>query len=126
MAEALLRTALEDVEVSSAGVGALVGHGADALAMRLMASRGYDLERHRARAFSGALGLENDLILTMSLSQRHYVERGWPLLQGRVFTLGYFDDMDIDDPYRRGDHAFRKALEEIETGVKAWTERLTS
>ena len=121
MAEVLLDAALDNVSVASAGVGALVGHSADAIAMRLMAARGYDLTRHRARAFDGAMGLQNDLILTMSQAQRHHVERRWPLLQGRVFTLGYHDDSDIDDPYRRGESAFRRALEDIEKGVDAWT-----
>lgn len=126
MAEMLLDAALDQINVSSAGVGALVGHGADAIAMRLMAARGYDLTLHRARAFDGAMGLQNDLILTMSLAQRQHVERRWPLLQGRTFTLGYHLDSDIDDPYRRGESAFRKALEEIEQGVEAWTEYLNA
>jgi protein-tyrosine-phosphatase len=35
------------------------------------------------------------------------------------------DDSDIDDPYRRGESAFRRALEDIEKGVDAWTGYLT-
>lgn len=119
-----MRVAFEPAQVSSAGVGALVGHSADANAIRLMAAKGYDITQHKARAFDGQMGLAHDLVLTMSLSQRHHVEREWPLLQGRVFTLGFFDDADIEDPYRRGDAAFRQALVDIEKGVAAWKKRL--
>jgi len=126
MAEALLRQGALNKEadteicVTSAGVGALVGHSADAHALRLMAGRGIDIEQHRARSFTGAMGLANDLILTMSTAQRHHVESRWPLLQGRVFTLGHFDDQEIEDPYRKGESAFREALDDIEKGVAHW------
>lgn len=120
MAEVLLDQALDDVAVSSAGVGALVGHPADEHAIALMDRRGIDLTAHRARALTGAMGLANDLILTMSMDQRAHVEKRWPLLHGRVFTLGYFDDVDIDDPYRRGEQAFVDALADIERGVEQW------
>ena len=131
MAEAALSLALKSelarrgddarhIDVSSAGVGALVSHGADAHALRLMAGRGIDIERHRGRALTGHMGRTSDLILTMSTSQRHHVEREWPLLQGRVFTFGYFEDADIEDPYRQGESAFRKALDDIDRGIAFW------
>ena len=126
MAEALLaQRALAlapdiPVNVTSAGLGALVGHSADSHALRLMAGLGIDIEKHRARSFTGAMGLENDLILTMSMTQRHHVESHWPLLQGRTFTLGHFDDQEIEDPYRKGESAFREALSDIKKGVAHW------
>ncbi len=108
------------VSVASAGIGALVGQSADAHALRLMAGRGINIDGHRGRAFTGDMGRKSDLILTMSRSQRHHVEREWPLLQGRVFTFGYFEDADIEDPYRRGESAFRTALDDIDRGVGRW------
>ena len=126
MAEALLIARLGEqaldnsVSVTSAGVGALVGHRADAHAERLMVGQGLDIRAHRARAFTGAMGLAHDLILTMNTAQRHHVECTWPLLQGRTFILGHFDDQEIDDPYRKGAGAFRDALVGIEQGVAQW------
>src|SRR4051795_10625813 len=53
MAQVLLEQALRkrgfDVRVESAGLGALVGRGADPMAMQLMEKRGLDLKTHRAR-----------------------------------------------------------------------------
>lgn len=124
MAEVLLREAFPKASVTSAGIGALVGHGADGHAIRLMAGRGHDLEKHRARALTGAMGVAHSLILTMSMDQRTYVEQRWRLLQGRVFTLGYFDDVDIDDPYRMGEAAFRAAMDAIDHGIEQWKTHL--
>lgn len=124
MAEVLWREAFGHMQVSSAGIGALVGHGADAHAIRLMAARGLDLEKHRAQAFTGQMGIGHDLILTMSMDQRTYVEERWRLLQGRVFTFGYFDNTDIDDPYRMGEAAFREAMDGIDRGIEQWKTHL--
>jgi protein-tyrosine phosphatase len=136
MAAAVLESALADgretsaaghdgvVAVSSAGLGALVGYPADDCAIRLLHARGLDISTHRARAFDGALGLAHDLILTMTLEQRYHVERRWPLLQGRVFVLGCWNDVEIEDPYRRGDKAFRKALSDIDRCVAPWLPRI--
>lgn len=112
------------IAVSSAGLGALVDFAADDHAIELMGARGVDISGHRARAFDGAMGLAHDLILTMSLDQRHHVERRWPLLQGRVFVLGCWDDVEIGDPYRRGENAFREALADIDRCVASWVPRI--
>ncbi|MFL5359908.1 MAG: low molecular weight phosphotyrosine protein phosphatase, partial [Myxococcales bacterium] len=53
MAQVLLADALKkrgiDVAVESAGLGALVGHPADPIAVKLMQARGLDLSGHRGR-----------------------------------------------------------------------------
>ncbi|MEM6640953.1 MAG: low molecular weight phosphotyrosine protein phosphatase [Pseudomonadota bacterium] len=124
MAEVLLQNALDGMTVSSAGVGALVDFPPDDHAIALMDERGHDIRGHRAQAFTGAMGLKHDLILTMSMDQRTRVEKRWALLHGRVFTLGFFDDVDIDDPFRKGEDAFREALAGIDEGIEQWQRRL--
>jgi len=68
MAEAILkdtlkREGLEDVEVSSAGIHALVGEEAPQAARKLLAERGVDLSGHRSRQLDRTLIEESDLIL---------------------------------------------------------------
>ena len=53
MAEGLFKQALveanrTDYQVSSAGLGALIGHQADASACQLMTKKGIDISEHRA------------------------------------------------------------------------------
>lgn len=129
MAEALLREGLRQsgthVEVTSAGLGTLSGQAADPIAIELMAERDLDIDAHRSAEFLPAGGIESDLILVMSTEMRHFLEQSWPLLQGRVYRLGHWGKFDIDDPHKRGERAFRKALISIDTGVTQWLERIT-
>lgn len=126
MAAAVLKEGLRQggahVEVVSAGLAALGEYPADAQAIKLMEERGLDLHTHRATQFTAHNGLESDLILVMSTEQRQIVEENWPLLHGRVYRLGHWGNFDVNDPYRRGERAFRKALNTIDAGVGQWLE----
>lgn len=128
MGEALLRDGLAEhnstIEVSSAGLGTINGQPADPLSIKLMAERGLDITAYRSTQFSPADGINSDLILVMSSDMRDSVVTNWPLLQGRVFRLGHWGNYNIDDPHKRGEKAFRKALKLIDKGVTEWLEKL--
>ncbi|MEJ5990742.1 low molecular weight protein-tyrosine-phosphatase [Ramlibacter sp. PS3R-8] len=121
MAAALLAAAAPDLHVTSAGLGALVGHPADPLATRLMAERGVDIKSHRAVQVTRPLCVAADVILVMENAQRKRVEDLYPETRGRVFRL---DENDVPDPYRKPEAAFRLALAGISTGVQSWTRKL--
>ena len=123
MAEALLAEALgghDDARVESAGIGALVDYPADPHAVALMAAKGLDIASHRARQFDGSMGCDFDLLLVMEVEQQRIVESRWPLLTGRVHTLGRWGGFEIDDPYRQPREAFEASLADIERGVSDW------
>lgn len=124
MAEAVMKHGLRDavppITVSSAGIGAMGGHFADAPAISLMDERGLNIHDHRGTQFTGQLGLQHDLILVMTTEQRQFVETNWPLLHGRVYRLGHWGAFDVDDPYQRGIQAFRKSLKAIDEGASRW------
>ena len=93
------------------------GFEADAFAIKLMDERGLNIRDHRGTQFTSQHGLKNGLIIVMSTPQKHEVEDSWPLLHGRVFRLGHWGNSDVDDPYGRGETAFRKSLKSIDTGI---------
>ncbi|MGR8949844.1 MAG: arsenate reductase/protein-tyrosine-phosphatase family protein [Gammaproteobacteria bacterium] len=128
MAEALLRDGMDtrglDIEVASAGLGAMDGKSADPLAVKLMQERGINIADFRSAQFSSEAGLQSDLILVMSKEMRDSVVDDYPPLHGRVYRLGHWGNYDIADPYMRGEVAFRKALKLIESGVVEWFERI--
>ncbi|MDP9894164.1 protein-tyrosine phosphatase [Variovorax boronicumulans] len=124
MGEALIAAALPNIKVSSAGVGALVGQPADALARELMAKRGLDIESHRARQLTSRMCQEADLILVMDEEQRLHINEKHPLTRGKLFRLGEVARVDIPDPYRLGQPAFERALKLIDDGASAWVERI--
>jgi protein-tyrosine phosphatase len=128
MAAAVLQHALPQLQVLSAGFGAEPLRRADALAVRLMRERGYDLGTHRAQLLSSWMVRTADLILVMEEQQRRAVEARFPGSKGKVFHLGAPNGpkiTDIPDPYGRGDAAFRHALQLIEAGAAQWIDRLT-
>ncbi|TAJ60725.1 low molecular weight protein-tyrosine-phosphatase [Variovorax sp.] len=124
MGEALIAAALPNLNVSSAGVGALVGHAADPLACALMAERGLNIEAHRARQLTNSMCQEADLILVMDEEQRLHVSQRHPFTRGKLFRLGEVARVDIPDPYRLGRSAFDQALQLIDAGATAWAERI--
>lgn len=124
MAEALLAQALPRAEVSSAGIGALVGHKADPSAQELMRERGLDISSHVARQLGDGICRQSDIILVMERHHQDFIERQYPFTRGKVYRLGQFDKLDIPDPYRQDRAAFEYALKLIDQGVHAWSQRI--
>jgi protein-tyrosine phosphatase len=121
MAEVLLARRLHDrgitAVVESAGIAALVGHGADPMAQALMGARGLDLAQHRARQLTAELLRSFELILVMETGQQRAVEASHPSARGRVHRIGRIGKFDVPDPYRQGRAAFERSLELIERGL---------
>jgi protein-tyrosine phosphatase len=127
MAAALLADQLggdSGVTVSSAGVGALVGFPADEFAVELMRERGIDISDHRARQLDPEIIKSTDLILVMESGHKNAIDSIDPTARGKVYRIGEWRDLDIDDPYQQPKEAFAKALELIGQGVEDWVERI--
>lgn len=124
MGEALLRQELPDLNVGSAGLGALVGHPADATSTELMREIGLDLSQHRAQQFTSAHASQADLILVMEGEQKFEIQRRYPPASGKVFRLGELGNFDIPDPYKKSRQAFDLAFGLIADSVKAWVPRI--
>jgi protein-tyrosine phosphatase len=124
MAAALLRAALPNSRIASAGLGALVGKPADEKAIILMRERGLDLRAHRAVQITRTMCLQTDVILVMEREQRDRLQRLYPEVCGRVFRIAEQAGMDVPDPYRQPLDVFREALTLIEEGVSVWVQRI--
>ena len=130
MAEALLINRLSghskyaNVNIASAGVGALVGHEADETVKELMNGCGIDVSAHRARQLSTELLSEYDLILVMEKGHINAVHNIAPFSKGKVHLLGKWSDFEIPDPYKQSHREFEVALELIERGVDEWIEKV--
>ena len=127
MAEGLLHEALADrpAEVASAGTGALLGHPADEHVCELLAGRGIDMSRHRARQATPELLRWADLVLAM---QRHHLDEIYridPAARGKAFLLGHWlGQREIEDPYQQGRKAFETTLVELDEGLASWLPKL--
>jgi protein-tyrosine phosphatase len=124
MAEAVLASALPGRQVRSAGLGALIGKPADAIAVELMRERRLDITAHRATQITRAMCLESDIVLVMEREQKQRLQRLYPETCGRVFRLGELQDVDVPDPYRQPTSVFRSSLSIIDDCVEQWLQRI--
>jgi protein-tyrosine phosphatase len=120
MAQGMLAAALPDIDVRSAGLGALVGSPADEIAIRLMLARQIDISGHRAQQVTRSMCLGSDLVLVMDGPQRARLQALYPEARGRVFKVGEHSGQDIPDPYQQPEPAFLRAVELIDGGLREW------
>lgn len=127
VAEHLMQAKLPHLDVSSAGLSAVVGSDIDETMREVAEAAGHVLPAHRARQFSSAMGETAGLILVMEAGHRGDIIARAPHLSGRVMLLSHWDGgRDISDPYRRPRGHHEAALKSIEAGVNEWSRRLHS
>jgi protein-tyrosine phosphatase len=129
MAEGLLKHALAasnkgDCVVSSAGLGALVGHHPDPKACQLMMEKGIDISDYRACQLNKEMIRKTDLILVMETAHKIAIEESEPSAKGKVFRLGEWGKFDIPDPYKQDLSVFIESINLIEQGVALWVSKL--
>lgn len=125
MAEALLKQRFPEKNINSAGVGALVGHGADPASIKIMEEQNINITNHVAKQIDENLALKADLIFTMSDSQNKWIEERWPFCRGKTFKLGHWSDKDIADPYKHELSAFQTAYQDIVHSINEWQDKLS-
>jgi len=123
--ERLLKNYLPSLDVESAGLGALVGKGADDSAASVAAIHNISLDGHCARQISGKMCREYDLILTME--KRHIARlcEIAPEMRGKVMLFGHWDDeREIPDPYRQSRDAFEAVYHLLDQSARQWAQAL--
>jgi len=124
MAAGLLRSRLPGVECNSAGLGALVGRGADPLAIKVLENAGINISDHRARQLDRGKVEASNLILVMDEEQRRELLALFPTVRGKVFLLMPDQRTGIFDPYKLGQKEFEECFALINSGVDHWVGRL--
>lgn len=128
MAEAELKHRVSQlnrpVQISSAGIAAVVGKPADKNVQEILLENNIDCSAHIARQLTSAMLLEVDLVLVMEQEQRREIEYKFPSSCGKVHLLGKWGNFDIPDPYKKSKQFFRETYDLIVQGVDQWQARL--
>lgn len=125
MGERVLQQALPEFTVTSAGIGAVVGAGADPVGAEAAHEIGIDLDGHVARQLTDQIGGAHDLILVMEQGHRAEIGRRFPQLSGRTMLFDHWSGgKDIADPYRKPIEAHRATRDLITTATAAWVHKL--
>lgn len=111
--------------IASAGLNAMIGYPAHELSVAVLASRGIDCNNHRAQQISAELVQQSDLILVMETHQQRRIESLFPQARGKVFRLGHWRDLDIEDPYGKPLAAFEKMLDDVTISTQDWIQKLS-
>lgn len=124
-AERLLKTYHPALTVESAGLGALVGKGADASARAVAEKNNISLDGHSARQISGRMCREYDLILVMEKRHIAALCEIAPEMRGKVMLFGHWDaEREIPDPYRKSLEAFEAVYTLLDRSARQWAQAL--
>jgi protein-tyrosine phosphatase len=128
MAEGWLRARLaaqSKVQVASAGIGALVAHPADPIAVEVMRERGIDISAHRGRQVDEPMLVQHGLVLVMERLHADWILSRFPMARGRVFLFGHWQGgQDVPDPYGHTRPAFEEVLRYVEAYGADWLKRI--
>jgi protein-tyrosine phosphatase len=123
-AELLFRQSLinSEIEVASAGIGALVDKPMDETASSVLYEHTKcDASNHKARQLSARVLHWADLVLVMERDQMSAISRIAPETSGKVFLLGKWNgEREIPDPYRQQRAAFEHVYALIKADVSQW------
>ncbi len=126
-AERLLKSYHPELTVTSAGLGALVGKGADAGAVRVAEQHNLSLEGHCAKQVSGKMCREYDLILAMEKRHISALCEMAPEMRGKVMLFGHWDaEREIPDPYRKSHDAFEAVYGLLDQSAQKWANALNA
>lgn len=127
MAAALLRNELDAQRhtIVSAGTDAVVGAGADPLAIEVMDEHNIDIRAHRAQQLTPEMLARADLIFALDQGHARVITSRFPQYYGKAFKLGHWNkNADVADPYRRPKIHFQQAYSEIAAHIGEWKKRL--
>lgn len=124
-AACMLAAALPDRQISSAGLGALVGHDMDPVARAVAAQHGLTCPAHRAQQLNAEQAVTADLLLVMDQPQRQQVMQHFPAASGKVFLLDHWSGgEDIADPYQQPKAVYQQTYQMLARGVSGWLTRI--
>lgn len=136
MAEGILRSLLtpdlaEQVDVRSAGTGAVDGMPATTLAIETAAAKGIDIRSHRSTGLTPALLKESDLILCMEPGHVARAQAGALEARDRIRLItrtdaepGHLADAGVADPIGSVRKAYEETFDKIHSHLLRWLPRI--
>lgn len=133
VAEAMLKQALPHKQVQSAGLTAMVGHGAESTAAEIATAAGLDVSAHQARQLDSDIIQWADLILAMSQHQRRQLGQMSSPAMGKSLLLGHWvqatgtranNGLDIPDPYKKSRDVFEHVHTLLQQAADLWVPKL--
>jgi protein-tyrosine-phosphatase len=122
MAEAIFQARVQSSQpdwqewlVDSAGTWATEGQPASTNSVKVMASRGLDISKHRSKEISLASLEMFDLVLVMEPAHKEALVVEFPEMRNKIFLLSEMSGVSrpIEDPYGLSVEDYEKTAQEI-------------
>ncbi|WP_372884221.1 low molecular weight phosphotyrosine protein phosphatase [Shimia sp.] len=127
LGERLLQAKVPGLNVSSAGIGALVGKPADETASQVAAEHGISLDGHSARQASAEILTGAELILVMESGHKAAIAQIAPQVSGRVMLADHWiGGKGVADPYRHSKEFHQLVFTQLDSAMDAWAQRLAA
>ncbi|WP_067708475.1 MULTISPECIES: protein tyrosine phosphatase [unclassified Erwinia] len=124
--ERLLKAALPDKKIASAGLSAMTGYAADGTASSVASEHGLSLDGHVAQQLTSGMCRDYDLILVMEKRQVDQVNRINPSVRGKTMLFGHWlNQQEIADPYKKSREAFEAVYGLLENAAQKWVNALS-
>ncbi|MEM5387319.1 low molecular weight phosphotyrosine protein phosphatase [Paraburkholderia phymatum] len=118
------RTSSKRVVYRSAGIRAFDGMRMDAVMESLLIERGLPIGKHHSRRLSAAMVRDADLVLVAERRQIAQIEALERTSRGKVFALGNWERVDVNDPHGKAESSYRETLSLIERLAAGWIDRI--
>ncbi len=113
------------ITVSSAGLGALVGHSIDPKMQLCLEEHGVHDLAHSARQFTREMAQQADLVLVMEPEHLDTIRQMVPEAAGKTMLLGKWDNgKPVEDPYRRSKEFFNLVYFQMSRYVQQWSDKI--
>lgn len=114
--------------IDSCGINAISGESSTNNAMQAIAEYGVDMTYHRAKHINEIDIFDYDLIITLTVHHKEYIESIYPKIKGKIFTLREYVDSqqeykDIDDPWGYDIEIYKSCAKEIVENVDKLIEK---
>lgn len=124
--ERLLKLALPNKKIASAGLQAMVDHAADDTASLVAREHGLSLDGHVARQLTSGMCRDYDLILVMEKKHVGMVNRINPSVSGKTMLFGHWlNQQEIADPYKKSRDAYEATYGLLENAAQKWVNALS-
>lgn len=119
--ERLLRAALPEKTITSAGIAALVGHAADEKAVAAAQKHHVELTGHVGKQLTKELCISHGLILAMEKKHIDAICNISPESRGKIMLFGHWmNQKEIFDPYRKSYELFEHNYNLINDAAQKW------
>lgn len=131
MAEQLFRSHMNgdrDIEVGSAGIGAMEGHGPSSYAIEVMQEKGLDISKLRSQPVQEDLVERADCIFVMTYGHLDTLLLLYPNAAKKTFMLREFqpglalEQREVDDPIGQSRETYRACRDQIEESIPSLLE----